>query len=220
MKDEHNGHRIAPGCTASLSATPVSQPDSPEYEDDDVPAALAVQNGSPFPADICKHPGHQRRHLFATVIGIDPGVSGGVAFKREGQAAEAVAMPNTEGDLVALLRQLAVEPANTVAFVEEVSGYAGSQQPGSRMFTFGRNFGFIVGVLQTLGVRVELVRPQRWQKALALGTASGCSTKTIWKNKLKACAQRLYPHLRVTLQISDALLILEYSRKVRRVDVE
>ena len=182
----------------------------------DAQESSAVGNGSPLSA--ATGPRHQDR--FRTLVAIDPGATGGVAFQRQGQPAEAVAMPKTEGDLVALLRELAVDPANTVAFVEAVGGYAGSQQPGSRMFTFGRNFGFILGVLQTLGVRVELVRPQRWQKALALGTASGCSTKTIWKNKLKASAQRLYPHLRVTLQSADALLILEYGRKVRRVDVE
>ena len=102
-----------------------------------------------------------------------------------------------------------------MAFVEEVSGYAGTAQPGSRMFTFGRNFGFILGVLQTLGVRIELVKPSKWQKALSLGTASACASKTIWKNKLKACAQRLYPNLHVTLQTADALLILEYGRKTR-----
>ncbi|MGO8678596.1 MAG: hypothetical protein ACLQVX_22350 [Limisphaerales bacterium] len=151
-----------------------------------------------------------------TVIAIDPGASGGIAVRRNGQPADAMPMPPTEGDLVELLRQLAADPASTVAMVEEVGGYVGHEQPASRAFTFGRNFGFLLGALQTLGVRVDLVRPQKWQKALGLGHASNCASKTEWKNKLKACAQRLYPNLRPTLATADALLLLEYALAASR----
>jgi crossover junction endodeoxyribonuclease RuvC len=146
-----------------------------------------------------------------TTIAIDPGLSGGLAYERDGQPAQAVPMPPTEGDLVNVLRDLAAEATEAVAVVEEVSGYVGKAQPGSSAFKFGRNFGFILGVLQTIGVRVELVRPQKWQKALSLGASSGCASKTEWKNKLKASAQRLYPHLKPTLATADALLILDYA---------
>jgi hypothetical protein len=145
------------------------------------------------------------------LIAIDPGAGGGIAVWRDGQPIDAVPMPPTEGDVLNLLRQLAVDPANTVAVVEEVGGYVGKAQPASGAFKFGRNFGFILGVLQALGVRVQLVRPQRWQKDLGLGNASGCTSRTEWKNKLKGCAQRLYPHLKPTLATADALLILEHA---------
>jgi hypothetical protein len=56
-----------------------------------------------------------------------------------------------------------------------------------------------------------LVRPQVWQKGFGLGTASTCASKSEWKNKLKAEAQRRFPHLPVTLKTSDALLLLEYA---------
>ncbi|MHC1770108.1 MAG: hypothetical protein AB9869_38470 [Verrucomicrobiia bacterium] len=146
-----------------------------------------------------------------TLIAIDPGASGGIAVRRDGQPADAMPMPPTEGDMLNLLRQLAVDPANTVAVVEEVGGYVGKAQPGSSAFKFGRNFGFLLGVLQTLGVRVELVRPQKWQKALGLGNASSYPSRTEWKNKLKGCAQRLHPHLKPTLATADALLLLEHA---------
>jgi crossover junction endodeoxyribonuclease RuvC len=148
-----------------------------------------------------------------TIISIDPGLSGGLAYQRDGQPAQAVSMPPTEGDVLELLKEWAADPASTVAVIEEVSGFAGVGQPGSGMFKFGRGFGFLLGVLQTIGVRVELVRPQKWQKALSLGTASGCASKVAWKNKLKAAAQRLYPALKVTLATADALLILEYANR-------
>jgi len=149
-----------------------------------------------------------------TTIAIDPGAAGGIAVQRDHQPVSATAMPDTEGDIVHFLRAIAGQADEVVAIVEEVGGYIGKAQPGSSAFKFGRNFGFILGVLQTLGVRVELVRPQKWQKALSLGSASGCASKTEWKNKLKAVAQRLYPHLKPTLATADALLILDYALRM------
>ncbi len=151
-----------------------------------------------------------------TVIAVDPGLSGGIAVHWESEPVKTYPMPSTEGDLVNLLRELTPDPANTIAFVEEVGGYIGKAQPGSSAFKFGRNFGFLLGVLQTTGIRIELVRPQKWQKALGLGHASGCVSKTEWKNKLKAHAQRLYPHLKPTLATADALLILEFGLRASR----
>ena len=58
--------------------------------------------------------------------------------------------------------------------------------------------------------RLELVRPQVWQRAFSLGTASRCASKSVWKNKLKAEAQRRFPDLLVTHSTADALLILEW----------
>ena len=125
-------------------------------------------------------------------------------------------MPDTQGDLLSLLRDIKtaadVEGHGALCVLEEVNGFAGKAQPGSAMFRFGEHFGFIKGVVQTLGLKLVLVRPQTWQKGFGLGTASRCASKTEWKNKLKAEAQRRFPHLRVTLKTSDALLILEYAR--------
>jgi hypothetical protein len=147
------------------------------------------------------------------VIAIDPGLSGGVAVWTFGVAG-CRPMPRTDGDILALVRGImsasAKSGAETVCALEAVSGFAGKAQPGSAMFKFGDQFGFLKGVLQTLGIRLELVRPQVWQKAFGLGTASACASKTEWKNKLKAEAQRRFPQLHVTHKTADALLILEW----------
>ncbi len=124
-------------------------------------------------------------------------------------------MPKTEGDRLALVREIrdaaVAEGQEVVCVMEEVSGYAGKAQPGSAMFRFGEHFGFLKGIIQALEVRLVLVRPQVWQRGFGLGTASACASKTIWKNKLKAEAQRRFPHLNVTLKTADALLILEHA---------
>jgi hypothetical protein len=148
------------------------------------------------------------------VLAIDPGVSGGVALSSFGKA-QCWPMPKTEGDRLALVREIrdaaVIEGRELVCVLEEVGGFVGKAQPGSAMFRFGENYGFLKGVIQALEIRLVLVRPQVWQKGFGLGTASACGSKTIWKNKLKAEAQRRFPHLKVTHKTADALLILEQS---------
>ena len=149
-----------------------------------------------------------------TIIAIDPGLSGGIAVSVFGVAG-CRRMPATGGYLVALLRGIKAASdksgVETICVMEATSGYAGRPQPGCYAYRFGENAGFLKGVIQTLGMRLELVRPQDWQKDFGLGTASACASERIWKNKLKAEAQRRFPHLKVTLKTADALLILEYA---------
>ncbi|MFO1514955.1 MAG: hypothetical protein U1F83_18950 [Verrucomicrobiota bacterium] len=148
-------------------------------------------------------------------MAIDPGVSGGVAVAAM-NAVTCHAMPDTEGDRLELIRSFKtaaeIEGASCVCVLEEVSGFVGKAQPGSAMFKFGEHYGFIKGVVQALGIKLVLVRPQVWQKSFGLGTASRCASQSDWKNKLKAEAQRRFPAVVVTLKTSDALLILEWAQ--------
>jgi len=145
------------------------------------------------------------------ILAIDPGASGGIAWQFD-YTVGCEPMPKTEGDIAGLLTSKIAEGFD-VAYFEEVGGYCGAAMPGSAMFNFGRNFGFILGVLAARGTRVELVKPQKWQKHFGLGTVKESGGKTPWKNKLKAKAQQLFPHLDITLKTADALLILEYGGK-------
>lgn len=150
------------------------------------------------------------------ILAIDPGASGGVAWIDADGLAHCRKMPDTPGDVLALLITIKTQVLCNVAAVcvlEEVGGFVGKGQPGSSMFKFGRGFGFLEGALMALGYRVELAKPQKWQKVFSLGTASACENKTQWKNKLKSEAQRRFPYCDVTLATSDALLILEYGSK-------
>lgn len=170
--------------------------------------------------------------MIPTLIAIDPGATGGIAVLRDGERAIAVKMPETPGDVAQTLKSFCTDPCRV--YMERVGGFAGSAQPGSAMFNFGMGYGIIQGVIYTLGVPFELVPPMRWQSAIGLGakglarppkgtvltkeqkrsfTLMNYRAKKIWKNKLKEVAQRLYPHLKVTLLNADALLILEYARR-------
>ena len=150
-----------------------------------------------------------------SIIGIDPGQSGGIATLDNGLL-ESFPMPSTEGDIIGLLRQVAMKPS-AVVYLEDLVKYAGHPQASSHAIVYGRNFGFVLGGLQMLGARVELVKPQTWQKHLGLGNSKGCKTRSAWKNKCKALAQRLFPQQRITLKTADALLILEYGLKQQAV---
>lgn len=68
--------------------------------------------------------------------------------------------------------------------------------------------------LLALHIPTEDVTPNKWEKTYQLGS-SGKYTKTEWKNRLKAKAQQMFPHLgkKVTLATCDALLICEYGRR-------
>jgi hypothetical protein len=113
-------------------------------------------------------------------------------------------MPETEGDVLMFLRGF--NPEDQTVFLEEVGGYTGKAQPGSAMFTFGRNTGFLIGAIMALGFRLEMVRPQVWQKVM------GCMTKGD-KNVSKRKAQELFPSMKVTHATADALLIAAYGAK-------
>lgn len=158
-----------------------------------------------------------------TIVAIDPGMSGGVAVWWGGRV-ECWPMPETQGDLLERLREIhkaallegeLLGASELACVLEDVGGFVGKAQPGSAMFRFGEHCGFIKGVVQTLGIRLVLVRPQVWQKGFGLGTASSCASKTEWKNKLKAEAQRRFPHLNVTLKTADALLMLDYALRTK-----
>jgi crossover junction endodeoxyribonuclease RuvC len=151
-----------------------------------------------------------------TIIAIDPGSSGGIAYRlAQNERAVADKMPDTEGDVVDHLKHICEAsegPAEIVAFVEQVGGFIqGNPAPGSAMFNFGRNFGFILGCLQMAGVRVELVRPQKWQAAIGIPKSGG--EKSEHKRRMKEKAQQLYPECKVTLSTADALLLLEFAKQ-------
>lgn len=140
-------------------------------------------------------------------VAIDPGMGGGIAYGYGGGWITAVKMPPTEEELIAFFK--AWISVKATVHVERVSGFIGrGWQPGHHMFKFGKNYGFLLGALKMLGATVVLVQPQAWQKKLGL-SSKGLKDRTAWKRFLRDEAQRRHPHLKVTLQTADALLILD-----------
>ena len=145
------------------------------------------------------------------ILAIDTGVSGGFAWNDNSCRVHCIPMPQTEGDVCSFLRMQSCYNVNLVV-VERVGGYiGGAGAPGSAMFNFGQGFGFILGCCAMANMPVSLVMPQKWQKALSLGSKKDYDKQ--WKNHLKERAQQMYPNCigTITLKTADALLILNYG---------
>jgi hypothetical protein len=181
-----------------------------------------------FDAPIHYPPGTRVSVSSVVRVAIDPGKNGGIVELWPGQRVPvASSMPKTEGDIVDHIqdinRRANIEGFSVCCTCEQVTGYHppkrrrpdGALEDGnanaSRAFEFGRNYGFLLGMIRVLGWRVEMVTPQKWQKAVGAGARSTYGEK--WKNHLKDMACRLYPNNKPTLLTSDALLILEYATK-------
>lgn len=146
-----------------------------------------------------------------TIIGIDPGANGAIAWIQDGKPC-VEKMPDTLRDLWELIDSICGLTSNhgyapCIAYIEAVHS---SPQMGVRSaFSFGQGFGRLEMALAAAGIPFERVTPQKWQKAL--GCLSGGD-----KNKTKAKAQELFPTMKCTHATSDALLIAEYGRRVNQ----
>lgn len=104
-----------------------------------------------------------------------------------------------------------VDAVDAFVVVEHVNAMPG--QGVTSCFSFGQNFGFILGLLTAFRIPYELVRPLKWKKEFS------CTSD---KNTSITVAQRLFPDvdLRRTPQcrkphdgICEALLMAEYARR-------
>ena len=141
-----------------------------------------------------------------TFLGIDPGISGGLAILYEGTFDPTVYAfkDMTVRDIVDCLRGIPIGEHGSFAMLESVHSFPGQGVASS--FKFGQHFGQLIGILAGSGIAYDLVSPQKWQKEL------GCLSKGD-KNITKAAAQRLFPSVKVTHAIADALLLAEFCRR-------
>lgn len=144
------------------------------------------------------------------IIGIDPGKQGGIAVLHNNKLFVRK-MPETPKEMLDTLKFFKDASKNNLqVFMEKVQGLPG--MGGSAMFNFGQGFGWLQMALLALEIKSETVTPQKWQKEFQLGT-KGSSTTAVWKNKLKARAEQLYPEKKIFLWGADAILIAEYGRR-------
>ena len=150
--------------------------------------------------------------MSAVLLAVDPGANGGVAWT-DGAELHAVKMPETNGDLLHLLREV----APCAIYVERVGGHvAGGREPGSAMFKFGFGVGVLHGLALALGIPLHQVRPAEWQARLGIGRRGTDETKSAWKNRIKAEVERRHPTVRVTLATADAIGILDHAVEVQK----
>ena len=138
-------------------------------------------------------------------LGLDPGKSGGIVVLLEGGALDrTLALErSTEADVAIFLAGLS-PLERRLAFCEKISPFPG--QGASSRAKLSESYGFLRGVLTTLGFERRFVAPQVWQRAM--GCLSGG-----YKRVTKARAEEIWPGEKWTHALADAALIAEYGRR-------
>ena len=141
-----------------------------------------------------------------TYIGIDPGAKGALALLRDGETEVVSYDPDR---YIAALGRL--KSAESVACVEKVGAMPG--QGVTSMFSFGKNAGFIEGILQTYGIPYQLVPPQTWKKEFQLHKSK--------QDSISVC-KKLFPNANLLPTekcrkendgMAEALLLALYARR-------
>ena len=156
------------------------------------------------------------------IIGIDPGLSGGIAILDDLKIYDIFDMPiMSEGkknknqlnsaQLVNIINKHVLRKENTFVIVEQVSAMPG--QGVTSMFNFGQTFGAIKGICAALKLPIFFVRPSKWKKHFELINSS--------KDASRTKAIEMYPKLsnqlakKKDVNKSDAILIARFFSETR-----
>ena len=156
------------------------------------------------------------------IIGIDPGLSGGIAILDNSKVVELFDMPvMPDGKknkrqlnsalLVKLIKDNIKNLEDTVMVVEQVNAMPG--QGVTSMFNFGQTFGAIKGICAALGIPIFLVRPAKWKKHFELINSSKDSSRTKAIEMYPSISEQLSKKKDVNK--SDAILIARYYSETR-----
>jgi len=115
-------------------------------------------------------------------------------------------MPETEAEVLRVLSEILAWSPEGRAFALLERVHAMPKQGVSSTFKFGRSYGGLRMALAAARIPFDEATPGTWQRAL--GCLSGGD-----KNVTKRRAQELFPALRVTHAIADALLLAEFCRR-------
>lgn len=117
------------------------------------------------------------------IVGIDPGLSGGVALLDNGQLRMAIDMPQLGGEIdVADLCDTLEQVSPHVVVIEVV--HAMPKQGVSSTFNFGLSTGMIIGAVKAMRHPLARMRPIDWKRANGLvgrdKTASRKLAQELW----------------------------------------
>ena len=156
------------------------------------------------------------------IIGIDPGLSGGIAILDNLKIFDIYDMPTmSEGkknknqlnsaQLVNIIKKNIISNGDTFLIVEQVSAMPG--QGVTSMFNFGQTFGSIKGICAALNLPIFFVRPAKWKKHFDLINSSKDASRTKVIEMYPSISPRLSKKKDVNK--ADAILIARYFRDCR-----
>lgn len=149
-------------------------------------------------------------------IGIDNGATGAIAALDEsGSLYRVDTMPTTDAEILGRLRMLTEQPAahdvktNAPAIFAVLEFAQVFPRMGvSSAGTYIGGYRAVQMALLAAGIPFDIVVPRKWQAALS------CLSKGD-KNVTKRRAEQLFPRVKITHAIADALLMAEYCRRIK-----
>ena len=159
------------------------------------------------------------------VIGIDPGLSGGIAILEDKKVLGLYDMPvMAEGkknkrqlnsaELVNIIKNNIKVNEEIAVIVEQVNAMPG--QGVTSMFNFGQTFGAIKGVCAALNIPIFFVRPSKWKKHYELINSSKDSSRTKVIEMYPSLSSQLSKKKDVNK--SDAILIARFFSETQFQD--
>ena len=159
------------------------------------------------------------------IIGIDPGLSGGIAVLDDLKIYDIFDMPiMSEGkknknqlnsaQLVNIINEHVLKNEDTFVIVEQVSAMPG--QGVTSMFNFGQTFGSIKGICAALKLPIFYVRPAKWKKHFELINSSKDASRTKVIEMYPTLSKQLSKKKDVNK--SDAILIARFFSDTRLKD--
>ena len=148
-------------------------------------------------------------------IGIDPGKNGGVAVINEiidGEPVITFRCPKTPKDMSLSLMSTIPENVSyddVIVLIEHV--HAMPRNGVVAMFSFGQNLGHWEGILGAFELNVIYAGPRKWMEHY--DCKPGMDKKDR-KRYLRGIAEELFPNIKMTFNISDALLIANYNKEI------
>lgn len=162
------------------------------------------------------------------IIGIDPGLKGGLAFLEGGKFYSCHPMPtNNKGvdteRLNAIIINYVLDTWGDV-FVKHPTAYIEKQHTRGNQggnFTIGTNYGRILAVLELLSIPYVEVNPQEWQAAMLTGWSADTKEAAIlYCQNLGWAVPTRSNRADSPLNdgISDALVIAAYGAELARIE--
>lgn len=147
-------------------------------------------------------------------IGIDPGSKSGAYAIIDDAGAYVFPWDDrmfVDSMKVVTMVQEGGKPAKAVACVEKVN--AMPKQGLSSTWVFAQNFGYIQGVLSTLGIKFQLVPPRVWKKEYSLTSDKAKSIEVCHKLFPDVSLKRTERSRKDDNNLAEALLMAEYARR-------
>ena len=150
------------------------------------------------------------KDTYKLLLGIDPGKGGGLAvYNEEENETKAIKFMDDLCELSAIVGGMVqgFKADEVYVIVEHVHSFPTDSRPAA--FSFGRNLGQWEGIIANHELEIKTVAPRTWQEHYDVPVIKDKYERKRW---LKEIAQTMFPDIKVTLAISDALLIVNYAK--------